>query len=226
LTDLNLDGTAEVTSTQTDGADQESLESFSARVSIRYRVRDINGSVGAYTINGLETPNFIWIGPFSDEDLPGTVNVYGKVDNQTDGIPTTSQLTQLETFLKNDTDTGKEYRRPISDTINTLPISVREFDLEVFINASSPELNADIEDAVKTFISTLVAFVIGVSESRKDVLTNTDVAGVANSIAEGEGAKVTQVVITDVITGFIEVSYSFFGGEQGKFRNVDFTVVP
>lgn len=225
-TDLDLTGTAEVTSTQTPGADEESLESFSARVSIRYRVRDINGSVGAYTINGLETPNFIWIGPFADESLPGTVNVYGEVDNQPDGIPTTSQLTQLLSFLTNDTDTGKEYRRPISDTLNTLAISRKEFDLEVFINTSSAELNADIEVAVRTFISTLKPFIDGVTSPRNDVLTNAGVVSVANAIATQESALVTQVTITDVVTGFIEVSYSFLGGEHGKFRNVTFTVVP
>lgn len=224
-TGSGLTGTAEVTSTQTDGADQESLESFAARVSIRYRIRDINGSVGAYTLNGLETPNFTWIGPFADEDLPGTVNVYGRVDNQTDGIPTSSQLTTLLSFLKNDTATGKEYRRPISDTINTLPISVREFDVEIFINASSPELDAAVEEAVKTFITTLEPFIIGVSDVRKDVLTNANVVGVANSAAEQEGAAVTQVIITDVVTTSIETSYSFLGGEFGKFRNVSFTVV-
>ncbi len=224
-TDLNLEGTATVTSTVIPGADQESTESFSARVSIRYRVRDINGSVGAYSLNGLEAPNFIWIGPYADEDLPGTVNVYGRVDNQTDGIPTTAQLNTLDTFLKNDTATGKEFRRPISDNLNELPISVREFDLEIFISDSNPGLNSDIEDGAKTYITTLEPFITGVSASRKDILTNTNVAGVADDIAEQNGASVTQVVITDVITGFIETKYSFLGGEFGKFRNVTFTDV-
>ena len=224
-TDLNLEGTATVTDTQIPGDDGESQESFSARVVIRYRVRDINGSVGAYTINGLETPNFIWIGPYADEDLPGTVNVYGRVDNQPDGIPTTSQLTLLESFLKIDPATGKEYRRPISDNLNTLPISVREFDLEIFISGSNPQLNSDIETAVKTYITTLEPFIIGVSATRKDILTNTNIAGVADAIAEQEAAAVTQIIITDVVTGFIETKYSFLGGEFGKFRNVTFTDV-
>lgn len=225
-TDLTLDGTATVTSTDTPGADAESRESFSARVAIRYRVRDINGSVGAYTINGLETPNFIWIGPYAPEDLPGAVTVYGRVDDQPDGIPTSAQLTTLETFLQIDTATGKEYRRPIGDNLSTLPISVREFDLEIFINGSNPQLDSDIEDAVKTHITTLEPFIQGVSASRKSVLTNANVVGVADSVADQEGAKVTFVVITDVTTGFIETSYEFFGGEFGKFRNVTFTDVP
>ena len=227
-TDLNLTGTAEVTSTQTSGADEESLESFAARVSLRYRIRYITGSPGAYALNGLETPNFIWVGPFSDEDLPGTVNVYGKVDNQTDGIPTTDQLTELLSFLSFDPETGKEYRRAMSDNLNALPISVREFDIDIYVNNSSPELNADIEAAAKTYIDTLQPFITGVSASRKDVLTDIDVASETNAVAEQEGAKVTLIIITDVITGFpIGVAgYSFFGSEFGKFKTVTFIVVP
>lgn len=224
-TDLNLDGTATVTSTSTSGADEESDESFAARVSIRYRTRYITGSPAAYALNGLETPNFIWVGPYQSETLPGTNVVYGRVDNQTDGIPTTTQLNESLEFLSFDPATAKETRRPIGDTIDVQPISVREFDLEILINASNPELNAQIEEAVKTYITTLEPFIIGVSAGRKDVLTNTDVAGVSNAVATQEDAKVTLVSITDVITGLIETNYSFFGGEFGKFRNVTFTVV-
>jgi len=225
-TDLNLEGTAEVVSTQTSGADEESRDSFAARVSLRYRIRFIAGTPGGYALFGLETPNFIWVGPYADENLPGTVNVYGRVDNQPDGIPTTDQLNELEDYLRFDQETSKEIRRAISDTLNTLAISVREFDLEIFINASSPELNAQIEAAVKTYITTLEPYIIGVSATRKNVLTNTDVAGVADSLAENEGAKVTSVIITDVITSLVESNYQFLGGEFGKFRNVTFTVVP
>lgn len=224
-TDLSLDGTAEVVGSEQTGADQESREDFSARVSLRYRTRDIAGTPGGYALNGLETPTFIWIGPYGNPTLPGTVDVYGKVNNQADGIPTVDQLNELKDYLSFDPSTGKEIRRPIGDTINTLPIVVREFDLVVFINESNPDLNAQIEDAVKTFISTLEPYVIGVSDFRKNVLTNTDVAGVADSIAEQEGAKVTNVVITDVVTGLVENNYTFYGGEFGKFRDVSFIVV-
>jgi len=224
-TNLDLDGTAEVVDTQTNGADAESDESFSARVSLRYRTRYITGSPGAYALNGLETPNFVWVGPYADELLPGKVNIYGKVDNQTDGIPTAPQLAELKDYVTFDPETGKEYRRPISDTIETLPISKREFDLEVFINAGTPEINSNVEDAVNNLIDSLEPFIEGVSDSRKNVLTNTDVASEADAAAKPDGAKVTQVTITDVITSLPESNYTFYGGEFGKWRNITFTPV-
>jgi len=224
-TDLNLTGTAEVVGTQTTGADQESDESFSARVSLRYRIRYITGSPGAYALNGLEAPNFIWVGPYADIDLPGTVNLYGRVDNQTDGIPTAPQLVELKNYSSFDTETGKEYRRPISDTINTLAIFIREFDLEIFISNGNPELNAKIENTVKTYITTLEPYIIGISDFVKNILTNTDIAGIGDAVAVFGNAKVISIVITDVLTGLTETNYTFWGGEFGKFRNVTFTPV-
>jgi uncharacterized phage protein gp47/JayE len=123
-TDLGLDGTATVTSTQSSGADPETDEEFAARVAIGYRTRKIAGTPGGYVNFGLETPNFIWVGVYADENLPGAVNIYGKVNNQPDGIPTQDQLNELESYTNFDPETGKAYRRPIGDNNTYLPISV------------------------------------------------------------------------------------------------------
>jgi uncharacterized phage protein gp47/JayE len=224
-TDLSLTGTATVTGTQTTGADEESQASFSARVIIRYRTRYITGSTGAYVLNGLECPNFIWIGPYADVALPGTVNVYGRVDNTSTGIPTAGQLVELLDCLTYDPTTGKATRKPIGDIINCLPISNRQFDIEVFINAGSPTINALIETALDDFIYALEPYIEGVSVSRKNVLTNTDAASTADSIATQYDAKVTQVVVTDVITGLPETNYTLYGGEFAVWRNIVFTAV-
>jgi len=222
---LGLDGTAEVTSTDTSGADEESEDSFAARVSLRYRIKFIAGTPGGYALYGLETPNFTWVGPYADEDIHKQVNIYGRVDNQTDGIPTSSQLAELEEYCSFDQETGKEIRRAIGDELNTLAISRRVFDLEIFINNSNSGINAEIESAENDFIDTLEPFIQGVSSVRRDVLTNTDTAGVADDVAERNGAKVTQVVITDTVTGLTETNYSFYGGEFGKWGTITFTVV-
>jgi len=158
--------------------------------------------------------------------LPGVVNVYGKVDNQADGIPTTDQLAELYNYLAFDPDTGKEVRRAIGDTLYALPITVKEFDLDVYVHGSNATLNSDIETAVDDYIATLEPYIIGVSGIKKDVLTNTAVGGVGNAIANLEGATVTQVSITDVLTSSVETNYTFYGGETGKFRTVNFIDVP
>jgi uncharacterized phage protein gp47/JayE len=231
-TNLNLDGTATVTGTQTTGADQESDQSFSARVQLRYRTRYITGSPGAYAINGLETPNFIWIGPYSGNSIAGVgqddeVVLYGKVDNQPDGIPTQTQLDELEAYSEFVDGNGKAYLKPINDKLLVLPIARQEFDVEIFINASDAQINAAIQSALDTYIDTLEPFIIGVSGARNDVLTEADTASEANGVAQQEGAKVTSVLITNVTTGLPLTigGYSFTGGTFGKFRNYTFTVV-
>lgn len=224
-TDLDLTGTATVTDTQTSGAKAESRESFSARVSLRYRTRYITGSPGAIAINGLETPNFIWIGPYESATLPGTVDVYGRVDNKTDGIPTNAQLAELLNYLKFDPTTGKEIRRPMGITYVPTAISVRSFEIDIYISGSNPALNAQIQTALENYASSLEPYIIGISDTRKNVLTNTDAAGVADGVAVQAGAKVTNVVITDVLTGLTENNYTLYGGEFVKFSTVNFITV-
>jgi len=223
---VGLDGTAEVASTDTLGVDEESDESFAARVSLRYRIRYITGSTGAYAVNGLEAPNFIWIGPFEDETEPGKVNVYGKVDNQPDGIPSGAQLAVLESYLEFDPDTGKSIRRPIGseDTVNA--ISTRSFDIQVNINQSTPDINTAVEAAIEAQSETIEPYIEGLSDARRDVYTNTDVAGAANSAATTEGAKVVSVVLTDVTAAAVVANYTVFGGLFIKIRNISFVVVP
>jgi uncharacterized phage protein gp47/JayE len=222
-TNLSLTGTATVTGTQTTRANEESQASISARVIIRYRTRYITGSTGAYVLNGLKCPNFIWIGPYADTILPGKVNVYGRVDNTADGIPTTAQLTALLDCLTYDPTTGKAYLKPIGDTIECLPISNRQFDIEVFINAGSPTINALIETALNNYIYALEPYIEGVSVSRKNVMTNSDATKAADSVAVQYDAKVIQVVITDVITALVETNYTLYGGEFAAWRNITFT---
>jgi uncharacterized phage protein gp47/JayE len=223
--DLGLDGTALVVDTLTSGADAETDESFSERVALRYRTRYINGSTSGYAQNGLECPNFIWVGPYAHPTLPGAINIFGKVDNQVGGIPTQGQLNELLDYVTYDPITGKTVRRPTCDTVYTLPIFNRQFDLEVFISGSNSEINANITTAVNNYMDSLEPYIEGMSGSRKDVLTNTGVASEADAVAVAAGAKVTSVTITDVLTALPETNYTFYGGEFGVFRNITFTVV-
>jgi|GEM_PF-2845823 len=222
---LNPTGTATITDTTTSGADEESKESFSARISLRYRTRFIAGTPGGYALYGLETPNFTWVGPTAHPTLPSFVNVYGKVDNQTDGIPTTAQLVELKSYLSDDPETGKTIRRPVGDNIVTLPITIRQFDIEIFISNSNPALNAKIQTAIEAYIENLEPYIIGVSGDRNDVLTEAGATESGNAIAKTESALITQSTITDVTTGLNETNYSLLGGIFGKFRTVAFTVV-
>lgn len=224
-TSLSLTGTATVTGTQTTGADEESQASFSARVIIRYRTRYITGSTAAYVLNGLECANFIWIGPYSNATYPNQIDVYGRVDNTATGIPTSAQLLELADCLTYDPVTGKKYLKPVCDILNCLPIENRQFDIAVYIHAGTPTIEALVETALDDYIYALEPYIEGVSVSRKNVMTNTDAAHAADSIAVQYDAKVTQVIITDVITGLVETNYTLYGGTFATWRNISFVAV-
>jgi hypothetical protein len=78
---------------------------------------------------------------------------------------------------------------------------------------------------VKDYADSLEPYQIGISASRKSVLTDGNTTAVANATASTEGAQVLEVTITDVLTGFTETKYELFGGEFVKYRNVTFTAV-
>ena len=221
-TTANIDGIATVTSTTIYGYDKESEESYRTRVIARYKKRLQGGSPADYNLWGLECPNFIWVGPYADPALPGVIVVYGKVDNQTDGIPTSNQLTSLLNYLKFDPETGKAYRRPIGDILTTAPITIQEFDIEVSIKDGTPEIKADIETSIIEYVSSLEPYIEGVSDIRKDTLTNSNVSNVASDISEIEGSTIISVSIYVTLTGDEENRYTFYGSEFGKVNSVTF----
>lgn len=221
-TTANIDGIATVTSTTIYGYDKESDESYRTRVIARYKKRLQGGSPADYNLWGLECPNFIWVGPYADPALPGVIVVYGKVDNQTDGIPTSNQLTSLLNYLKFDPETGKAYRRPIGDILTTAPITIQKFDIEVSIKDGTPEIKADIENSIIEYVSSLEPYIEGVSDIRKDTLTNSNVSNVASDISEIEGSTIISVSIYVTLTGDEENRYTFYGSEFGKVNSVTF----
>lgn len=223
--DPQLTGTAEVTGTTVDGDDAESDDSLRTRVSAAYKKRKTGGSPVDYEAWGLETPNFDWISPVDSNTLPGDVVVFGKVDNQTDGIATPSQLTQLLEYLKINPVTGLRDRHPIGPDPIPTAITRQEFDIEIFIQDGTPAIESDIEAAVIDYVENRQPFNIATTLIRIDTISRGGISDVANDIANPQGATVISANLTQVI-GSLEIqSYQLFGGEFGKPRNITFTVV-
>jgi len=221
-TDLSLDGTATVTGIETQGADPEGIESFRATVVARYKHRVTGGSPFDYFLWGIQEPNFIWIGPYQDETYPNRINAWGKVDNQPDGIPTSAQLSSLHDRLCVDPSTGKANRRNIGEEIITRAIELHEFDITVQIRNADDDLKNEIRTAIRNHVSSLSPFIQGVYDVNKDTLTNSNISDVAADVAKTEGATVITTTVTEVTSGDIVGSYTFYGGEFGKALNVDF----
>ena len=223
--DSNLDGTATITATNTSGDDQESLDSFRSRVSSEYKKRRTGGAPADYETWGLETPNFNWISPLDDPGLAGEVIVYGRVDNQTDGIPTGDQLTELESFLNVDPLTGLRTRHPIGPPTDEQPISRFLFDIEIFIQNGTGAIEADVENAVTDYVETQEPFNEAIHTIRKDTISEGGISAIANDVANPQGATITSVTLTQLSPVLIIQSYQLFGGEFGKVDTITFTPV-
>ena len=217
-----IDGIAIVTSTKTSGADQESLESFRDRVVFRYKRRLTGGSPADYYFWGISEPNFTWIGIYSDISIPNTLHIYGKVDNQTDGVPTGGQLTELEYALTYGND-GLKSRKPTGAVLSMHPITIATFDINIVTQDCDADVKALIEADVIAFLPTLEPYQIGVSITRHDTLTSGNISNVADSIAQKYGGVVVSVEITEVFTGSVVQNYTLIGGEFAKVRNITIT---
>lgn len=220
-----LDGTATVTDTTQSGDDDESADEFRVRVLNAYKKRRTGGSPADYEAWGLEAPNFVWVSPLDDPIVTGEVQVYGKVDNQTDGIPTTPQLAELYNYLVYDPDTGLRNRHPIGPDVETLPIERFLFDIEIFIQNPSVEIQTAIDNAVTDYVETQEPFNEAIHSIRKDTISEGGISGIANEVANPEGATVTSVILSETSTGNVIQSYQLFGGTWGKVNSITFTEV-
>jgi uncharacterized phage protein gp47/JayE len=194
--DTVLTGTAVVVGTTTDGDDEESEASFRARVIARYKKRFTGGSPADYELWGLEAPHFIWVSPYAGNE-PGTVWVYGEVDNQVDGIPDAAQLATLK---------GLFDIRPGNRTGNTptnwrgnyyASISRKTFDFDISISGASTATKNDIEAALSDYLLSLSPYNEGVSLERNDAVTDTGASSVVNDVARSAGATVISLIVRD-----------------------------
>jgi uncharacterized phage protein gp47/JayE len=222
-----LIGPAEIVTTTTSGDDQESLDSYRTRVSNAYKKRRTGGSPADYEAWGLEAPNFDWISPLDNETLPGDVSVYGKVDNQTDGIPTGSQLTELEGYLLSSDPNGTAIRdrHPIGPPVTAYPISRFSFDVTISIQGGTTEIKADIETAVTNYIEVEQRpYNEAIDQVKKDVISQGGISSAGNAIANPEGATVTAVLLEETVSGQVVPNngYQLFGGTWGKVNSITF----
>lgn len=223
--DPSLTGIATITGTTTSGDDEETEDSFRSRITSAYKKRKTGGSPVDYESWALETPNVDWASPVDSPTLPGDIIVYVKVDNQPDGIPTTSQFNEVLQYLLYNPDTGLRDRHPIGPYPIPTPISRKEFDLEIFIQDGTPSIQDDITESVTDYVENREPYNIAVSLSRKDTISRGGISDTANDIANPQGATVISVNLTQVDNSQEITSYQLFGGEFGKLRNITYTVV-
>lgn len=222
---VGLTGTATVTGTETSGANQEPLATFRRRVVARYRKRLIGGSPADYELWGLETPNFVWISAVGHPTDPLTVVVYGRVDNQTDGIATSDQLTELESYLTSDPATGEANRKPTTDNLDVRAITRAIFNVEIDIQDATEQLKTSITSAISDFIESREPFNEGTSDTRSDSVNQSEISAIAVGLAQPAGATVLRTDLIEDATGEVNPPYILYGGEHAKLGTVTYTDV-
>ena len=141
-------------------------------MSNRYKKRYTGGSPADYEGWGLEAPHFIWVSPYAG-DAPNEVVVYGEVDNETDGIPTSGQLATLLSYLSVDPVTGLANRRPVGDEVQCLPITRKIFDFHISIKGANATTKTNIETALAEYMAELEPYNEGVTIERNDAITDS-----------------------------------------------------
>jgi uncharacterized phage protein gp47/JayE len=183
-----------VTIVSQEGADQEPLEQYRQRVLDRYQKQPQGGALADYELWSEEAPNVINAYPYAGTTT-GTVDVFIEVDNQTDGIPTSSQLIIALDYINFDPVTGKATRRPTTAEVATLAIYRTTFTVKVQgLSPDTPDIRTAIDNAVAALYLEKEPFIKGLSIIRKDTITTAEVASIISLVAASNGAIVNTVI--------------------------------
>jgi uncharacterized phage protein gp47/JayE len=206
--------TVVITATTVSAADQEGLEDYRARVLDAYQKEPQGGALADYEQWAEETPNVINAYPYSGS-LPSEVDVYIEVDNQTDGIPNSTQLDEALDYITYDPITGKQTRKPVTADVTTLAITRTAFDVEITgLSPDTSEIRSSIQSALENYFLGREPYILGLSIERTDKITISAVTATADNAASVKGATFTTL---DLEVAAVPVTtYTLGEGEKAK----------
>lgn len=214
--------TAIVLAITTQGADKENLEVYRQRVLDRYRKTPQGGALADYEQWTEEGPNVINAYPYSGT-MPVHVDIYVEVDNQTDGIPTTPQLTNIyDNYIAVDPDIGLATRKPITDIVTMFQIERIEFDVEIItLDPDTATIRDEIESALETYFLRKAPYIQGLTITKDDNITNSEVTSVIQEIVSNNEATILNVITRE---GGTLVDVRGLGrGEKSKLGTVTYS---
>ncbi len=202
------------------GADGEAEAAYRSRVLARFRQRPQGGALADYAQWALLAEGITAVYPYTGD--PGEVDVYCEAGGETDGIPTTPQLQDVEDTINLDSS-GLASRRPANALVNALPITRTAFNVEVadLVVDDAPTVQGEIEDACEAYFLSLEPFILGLSVlPRSDVIAATALAGTVYDIVADAGGTFTGLVIKE---GMTPITLRTLGtGEKAKAGTVSF----
>lgn len=215
--------TAIVTGQAVTGVDAETPDQYRARITSRFQSRPQGGAYADYKLWAEEAVGVKQAFPYAS-DFPGQVDVYIESSTEVDGVPTTAQLEAALNVINYDPVTGRATRRPVGALVNTFPIVVVGFDIEIqgLSVQNEPDVRAEILDALTAFFLSREPFLVGLSiPPRRDRVAQSSANGVVDDIVSLNNGVFTDVVMRK--GGVITPLYTLGTGEKAKLAGVTYT---
>jgi uncharacterized phage protein gp47/JayE len=206
------------------GEDAETSLSFRTRV-----VEATQASLHGGALNDIKqfaklVPQVTRVFPYTGM-LPGSVDVYVEVSDQTDGIPTTEEIELVEKAIRfteiegvNFADRSDANLLPIGHPISMTSFSV-EIDALTGVN-SLAYVQVKCEQALYKYFQEREPDVPGLTEPpKKNLIATSSVSGIVQGVVQYYGGSVGDVVVKDS-TGEAVATYVLSEGELCKLTGV------
>ena len=223
-----IDNPATVSTELTAPTDREDIESsYRPRVVSLVRLAPQGGSPVDYSRWPLDAEGVQDSFPYTDSVEPGKINVYieATTDIDPDGIPDAPTLAAALVAINIDPETGLATRRPMSDEVTVLAITLLLFDVDVAgLVASDPTAAQNaIISAVVTYMKNKFDFIDGADflDEKNDTISRTEIIALIDAVLKPLGATFTEVVLK-LATVPID-SYTVDNGESAKSGSVTFS---
>jgi uncharacterized phage protein gp47/JayE len=196
---LNIEREATVTARTVDGADGDTEVTYRKKVISFVQAPPQGGAYADYRHWGEEVVGITNVYPYTGD--PGEVDVYCEATEASsgseDGIPTAPQLAAVLSSLRFNL-AGEATRRPVNAALNVLAITREEFNVTVLglQGEDTDSIEASINEGLDEFLRSREPFIEGLSVlPRLDRVTQGEISGLVNEIANAAGGSVTSVTL-------------------------------
>lgn len=218
-----------IMSASVEPAAEESIEAYRQVIIESYRIETQGGAAGDYRLWSFDAQGVKKVYPYTASGNSSTVNVYveATVADSTDGkgTPSSGLLDDVEDVIELDPDTTLDInargRRPMSTTVNVLPITVLEVEITI---TGYVGLTGDIEtvifDTLKTKLADIRPFVAGadVLEDKNDILDLNKIISII--LFAKPGSIFTSVSMT--VAGVPLSTFTFSNGDIANLDSVNY----
>lgn len=226
---LNVDGKVTVNQEIETPLNAENIEDYRSKILQAFRTESQGGASGDYRLWAADAQGVEEVYPFVG--APGVINLYVEATeaDSTDGYgtPSNSILLDVESVVKLDPDTSKDYndrgRLPLGVfDLNCLPVTPITVDLNVSgYNGNLTEAQTLISAALKDYLKTIRPYVAGADEIDSSTLSEQRLIGIVSDALPIEYNFTTLAMSVD---GTPVSIYTFTNSEIPRVGTITVTI--